>query len=103
MLLEGWSIKLVFQNYALSCSFYRKSKRLRNIVTLLRAKYINNGHWVVSTQEKIHFVKLCGEGSKTIATDIIVRPPIKTFTLEQSCYAVTSAMTLPPHYHQESN
>lgn len=66
------------------------------------AKYINNGHWVVSTQEKLHFVKLCGEGSNTITTDIIVRPPIQIITLEQSCYAVTSTMTLPPHYHQES-
>lgn len=70
--------------------------------TLPRAKYINNGHWVVSTSEKLHFVKLCGEGSNTIATDIIIiRPPIQIITLEQSCSAVTSAMTLPPHYHQE--
>lgn len=70
--------------------------------TLPRAKYINNGHWVVSTGEKLHFVKLCGNGKDTIATDIIVKPPIKIITLEQSCSAVTSAMTLPLHYHQES-
>lgn len=70
--------------------------------TLSRAKYINYGHWVVSTNEKLHFVKLCGEGSNKIATDIIIRPPIQIITLEQSCSAVTSAMTLPPHYHQES-
>lgn len=56
----------------------------------------------MSTSERLHFVKLCGEGSNTIATDIIVRPPIKKITLAQSCSAVTSAMTLPPHYHQES-
>lgn len=56
----------------------------------------------MSTSEKLHFVKLCGEGSNTIATDIIIRPPIQIITLEQSCSAVTSAMTLPPHYHQES-
>lgn len=56
----------------------------------------------MSTSEKLHFVKLCGEGRNTIVRDIIVRPPIKIITLEQSCSAVTSAMTLPPHYHQES-
>lgn len=31
---------------------------------LPRATYLNNGHWVVSTSEKLHFVKLCGEGKK---------------------------------------
>lgn len=69
---------------------------------LPRATYLNNGHWVVSTSEKLHFVKLCGEGKNTLATDVIVRPPIQIVTLDQSCSAVTSAMTLPPHYHQES-
>lgn len=57
------------------CKVIVKSK-----TTLPRAKYINNGHWVVSTSEKLHFVKLCGEGSNTIATDIIIRPSIQIIT-----------------------
>ena len=66
------------------------------------ARYLTNGHWVVSTQTKLPFVKMCERGHETVTSDLIVRPPIQLIALEESCTAVTGEMTLPPHYHKES-
>ena len=66
------------------------------------AKYITNGHWVISTLEKLHFVKICGDGPDTLATDLTVQPPMQILSLEKSCSAVISSLTLPPYYHKES-
>jgi hypothetical protein len=64
--------------------------------------YLTNGHWVVSTQIEFPFVKLCQKGQNTVSSEFTVRPPIQIVALEESCSAVTSALTLPPHYHQET-
>lgn len=71
--------------------------------TILPAvKYLTNVHWIVYTQANLVVVKICVKGQDIINSGFIVKPPFQIVAPKESCSAVTSELTVPPHYHQES-
>ncbi|ESP03278.1 hypothetical protein LOTGIDRAFT_171625 [Lottia gigantea] len=66
------------------------------------ATYLANGMWMVVTQRPIRFSIVCHQTS-FVHQSVVIRPPIQSITLPQSCKAQNDFLELPAHFSNESS
>ena len=93
--------------FCLSGLFTNNSKIIENSchvnvrinARLPRAKYLSNGNWLVSTNERLQFSVSCPDESVAF---MHVNPPVKIIKLGAGCTAINDRVTLTPYYQKES-
>ncbi|ESP03464.1 hypothetical protein LOTGIDRAFT_171401 [Lottia gigantea] len=66
------------------------------------ATYLTNGMWMVVTHRPIRFSIVCHQTS-FVHQSVVIRPPIQSITLPQSCKAQNDFLELPAHFSNESS